>query len=214
MANRYEDSRLDVVKRLVSVIAMMMVAPLAISWRIYRGWSGRESLFVTFSQLLSLVPGKIGVYLRRGYYIMALQDCADDVHIGFGTCFSHSTVRIAKGVYIGGGCTIGMADIGQRVMIGSNVDILSGRHQHVRDLENQFGDSREGAFEQIRIGEHSWIGNSAVVMAPVGNGCTVGAGSVVVKDIPDGQTVVGNPARSIGSLVAPDRSEKLEHHGT
>jgi acetyltransferase-like isoleucine patch superfamily enzyme len=203
-----------VVKRLLSLFAVMMVAPLVISWRTYHSWTGRESLFVTFSQLLSLIPGKVGVYLRRGYYRMTLVDCADDVCVGFGTYFSHPTVRIAEGVYIGSGCTIGMVDIGKRVMIGSNVDILSGRHQHARDSQNQLSDSQEGTFECVRIGEHSWIGNSSVVMATVGNGCTVGAGSVVVKDIPDGQTVAGNPAKVIGTQTAPDRSQSREQHGT
>jgi acetyltransferase-like isoleucine patch superfamily enzyme len=202
-----------VVKRLVSLFAGLMVAPLVISWKMYHAWRRRESLFVTFSQLLSLIPGKMGVYLRRGYYRMALEDCADDVCVGFGTCFSHATARIAKGVYIGSGCTIGTVDIEQGVMIGSNVDILSGRRQHARDAQNQLTDSQGGIFERIRIGDNSWIGNSAVVMAAVGNGCTVGAGSVVVKDIPDGQTVAGNPAKVIGTHVTPDRSQSREHHG-
>jgi len=39
-------------------------------------------------------------------------------------------------------------------------------------------------------------------MASVGEGCVVGAGSVVVKSVRDGATVVGNPGREIVPRVA------------
>jgi acetyltransferase-like isoleucine patch superfamily enzyme len=185
------------VKALLSFLSVILVSPLILSWRVYHAWTGREALFVTYSQLLSLIPGKIGVYLRRAYYSMALNGCARDVNVGFGTTFSHPTVKIGQRVYIGSGCTIGMVDIAPGVMIGSNVDILSGRRQHFRDSEKRLRDSSEGMFERIAIGENSWIGNSAVIMARVGSNCAVGAGTVVVNPVPDGQTVVGNPARAI-----------------
>ena len=49
----------------------------------------------------------------------------------------------------------------------------------------------------VRVGARTWIGVGAVVRegTRIGAGVTVGAGAVVVKDIPDGLTVVGNPAR-------------------
>jgi maltose O-acetyltransferase len=34
----------------------------------------------------------------------------------------------------------------------------------------------------------------------IGNGCTIGAGSVVTKDIPDNSLAVGNPAKVIRKL--------------
>jgi glycosyltransferase involved in cell wall biosynthesis len=43
------------------------------------------------------------------------------------------------------------------------------------------------------IGRNAWIGNSAVVMADVGDGTVIGAGSVVVKPVPSGTVAVGNP---------------------
>jgi serine acetyltransferase len=59
-------------------------------------------------------------------------------------------------------------------------------------------DSKEGIFQKIGMGEKNWIGNSAVVMTHIGKGCTVGAGSVVVQSVTDGQSVVGNPAWVVG----------------
>jgi len=34
----------------------------------------------------------------------------------------------------------------------------------------------------------------------IGNGCVIGAGSVVTKDIPDNSMAVGNPAKVIKKL--------------
>ena len=53
--------------------------------------------------------------------------------------------------------------------------------------------------QEIRLGEGSWIAEGAVVMADIGSNCGVGAGAVVVKPVPPGTIVVGNPARPIGS---------------
>jgi len=49
------------------------------------------------------------------------------------------------------------------------------------------------------VRENSWIGVGACVKQgiSIGSGVMVGAGSVVVSDIPDNMTVVGNPARPI-----------------
>jgi sugar O-acyltransferase (sialic acid O-acetyltransferase NeuD family) len=51
----------------------------------------------------------------------------------------------------------------------------------------------------VHIGASSWIGVGACVKqgVHVGSNVMVGAGAVVVSDIPDGMTVVGNPARPI-----------------
>ena len=49
----------------------------------------------------------------------------------------------------------------------------------------------------VRIGEGTWIGGAAVVMADVGRHCVIGAGSVVTKPIPDYSVAAGVPARVI-----------------
>jgi sugar O-acyltransferase (sialic acid O-acetyltransferase NeuD family) len=53
----------------------------------------------------------------------------------------------------------------------------------------------------VHVGAGSWIGVGACVKQGVyiGSDVMVGAGAVVVSDIPDGVTVIGNPARPIAS---------------
>lgn len=55
------------------------------------------------------------------------------------------------------------------------------------------------------IGDDVDIGAHVIILGPitVGNGARIGAGSVVVKDVPAGATVVGNPARVIHLAGTP-----------
>ena len=52
------------------------------------------------------------------------------------------------------------------------------------------------------IGDNVYLGVNVTIIGPVhiGNNVIVGAGSVVVKDVPDNCVVAGNPARIIKSL--------------
>lgn len=49
------------------------------------------------------------------------------------------------------------------------------------------------------IGDYSYVGMGALIKnkIKVGKGCTIGMGAVVVKDVPDGETWVGNPAKKL-----------------
>jgi serine acetyltransferase len=50
-----------------------------------------------------------------------------------------------------------------------------------------------------RIGNDVVVGARAILLGPitVGDGAKVGAGAVVVRDVPAGMTVVGNPAKIV-----------------
>jgi len=49
----------------------------------------------------------------------------------------------------------------------------------------------------VHVGEFSFFGANAVIRegVKIGKNVLVGAGSVVIKDVPDNQIVVGNPAK-------------------
>ncbi|MEM7760366.1 MAG: hypothetical protein AAF298_19885 [Cyanobacteria bacterium P01_A01_bin.40] len=49
-----------------------------------------------------------------------------------------------------------------------------------------------------------WSGAVVISSIRIGKWCTIGAGTVVIRDIPDYATAVGNPARVIKMREAPD----------
>jgi bifunctional UDP-N-acetylglucosamine pyrophosphorylase/glucosamine-1-phosphate N-acetyltransferase len=57
---------------------------------------------------------------------------------------------------------------------------------------------------KTEIGENAFIGSDTMLVAPVkiGKRARTGAGSVVTHDVPDGETVVGVPARKISKRNA------------
>jgi len=123
--------------------------------------------------------------------------CDKDCAILFGTIFSQADTEIGKGVYIGPNCNIGRCKIEDYCTLGSGVHIMSGRQQHnFDDLDTPIQD-QGGIFEKVLIGEDTWIGNCALIMANVGKKCIIGAGAVVTKDVEDFSIAAGNPAKVI-----------------
>lgn len=175
----------------------------------------RDTVFQTWSQILSALPGYTGQYIRRAFYRAVLPECHLQSCIHWGTVFTSRDVSIAEGVYIGARCMIGRAALERHVTIGSNVDILSGKRQHCFDDPDRPIQQQGGVYERIRIGENTWIGNDAVVMADVGRRCVVAAGSVVVHPVEDDSIVGGHPARVLRrrpvtriSSTTPDGEER------
>jgi acetyltransferase-like isoleucine patch superfamily enzyme len=64
------------------------------------------------------------------------------------------------------------------------------------------GTSGPESGKPIKIGEDCWFGGNCIVLpgVTIGRGVTVGAGSVVTKDVPDYVVVAGNPARILQKI--------------
>jgi virginiamycin A acetyltransferase len=182
------------VKRIAQAISCAAVFPSALLC----GFGRVRLLYSLFAQFYALVPGVIGDFLRAAFYKLTLRDCSIDTTISFGSFFSRRDAAVGSQVSIGAYCVIGRARIGARTQISSHVQIPSGRHEHARDSEGRLFSLTE---TEVVIGSDCWIGTSAIIMANVGTRTTVGAGSVVVHDIPDGVVSVGNPARIVRSNV-------------
>jgi len=193
-------------KKFVFYISVVLMVPLLIMYWLLSIFHESDSLFSSFSQFLSLLPGKTGTYLRAGFYHFTLTLCSKDVVISFMVLLSQRDTEIESGVYIGPGCNIGKCKIGKNTLLGSGVHIMSGKGQHkFEDLNIPIKD-QGGSFEKITIGEDCWVGNGALILANIGNKCVVGAGSVVVNNVPDCSIVAGNPATIIKS-----RNIGIEH---
>ena len=103
-------------------------------------------------------------------------------------------------VYIGAYSVVGSACLRKGCLIGTRANLLSGSTQHELSDDGRWTPFDLARSGQIEIGPHAWIGESAVVMADVGAGALVAAGSVVSTAVPPGVVVAGNPARFVRQL--------------
>jgi acetyltransferase-like isoleucine patch superfamily enzyme len=181
-----------IVKAVAFVVALAIAVPLIIiTWLEERLLQG-EVVFQLCSQLLAVVAGFPGRYLRGAYYYGTLESCCWETHIGFGSLFTHRGATVGPRVSMGAYCVIGHARIGEGARIGSRVSIPSGKRQHLDDEGRLAAVTR---FEHVSIGANTWVGEGAIIMANVGSRCIVSAGSVVTKEIPSECLAAGNPAR-------------------
>ena len=184
-------------KIIMDVLARCLSTPFFVLYLLLTLFVGRRRAFGSVMQTLSLFPGITGEWIRRGGVQWITRCRLVNVCISFGTLFSDPEICIGSGVYIGPRCDIGKATIGEDTIIGSQVHITSGRHQHWFDRTDIPIRDQGGRFERIHIGKDTWIGNGAIICANVGNGCVIGAGSLVIKPVPDGSLVAGDSVRAI-----------------
>ncbi len=185
------------IKRLFQTIALVVAFPAAALTLFGRF----KPVYTFFAQSFALGPGLPGSYLRGAYYKMTLRSSSLDVTLAMGTYFVQPDTILEEGVSIGAYCVIGRSSIGARSQIASHVLMPSGRHQHARNADSTLSDT---VIERTCVGADCWIGDGAVVMADLGEGVTVGAGSVVTRPVPAGTVVAGNPARPIQRSSTPE----------
>lgn len=128
------------------------------------------------------------------------------------------------GCTVGEGSTVGAfveaqegVEIGARAKIGSHSFLAAGtiveaeafvghgcmtcNDRHPRSVADDGHTLRKGEWkcEPVRVKRRASVGSGAILLpgVTVGEGAVVGAGAVVTRDVPDGATVVGVPARAV-----------------
>lgn len=90
--------------------------------------------------------------------------------------------------------------IGDDVSVGPYTMIHTADHE-TSDPERPISQQGWKQSPPVRIGADCWIGMGVCILAGVqiGQGCVVGAGSVVAKDLEAYTVAVGNPAKPVKS---------------
>jgi len=112
---------------------------------------------------------------------------ADSAQVARTATVSHGAA-VLRGAIIGAFSQVGEGAI---ISTGASVDhdCMIGPYAHIAPGTHLAGN--------VEIGAHAMlgVGTSVVPGVRIGAGAIVGAGAVVISDVPDGQTVVGVPAR-------------------
>ena len=130
-----------------------------------------------------------------------LNFCRD---LGFNTpgfihksCTIHNTVKMGQSVYILPSTSImPFAQLEDNVMISMGVNIA----HHTVICNSSFVSQGANIGASLKIGARSFIGIASTIMtgiSEVGENVTVGAGAVVIRDLPSNVVVAGIPARII-----------------
>ena len=113
-----------------------------------------------------------------------------------GTIKIGKNVTLSKNVYI---------DYSGEVVIGNNVKIANGViiESHHRDLEANNQGKDVNIPTKLTIQDNAYIGTRVIILDScnyIGRNVRIGAGAVVVKDIPDNAVAVGVPAKVVKML--------------
>lgn len=107
-------------------------------------------------------------------------------------------VRIGYEVELGSNVTIDRGALDDTV-IGDHVKIDNGVHvgHNATIGERSILTAHCIIGGSATVGKDCWIGLGAIIknQVTIGDGVTVGMGAIVLRDVPDGVTIVGNPAR-------------------
>lgn len=136
--------------------------------------------------------------LRRLCGKLMLSKCGKKVNIEHGALFSY---KASLGDYSGIGVNskiYGTCAIGNYVMMGEDCTIITRNHRHDRTdipmMQQEFEPEKP-----VRIGNDVWIGDRVIILpgVEIGDGCIIGAGSVVTHSIPPYSIAAGVPAKVI-----------------
>ena len=115
-------------------------------------------------------------------------------------------VEIQKNASIGSKCKISShsficegVSIGDRVFIGHSVTFINDKVPLACDSSGQLLTDKDWAVIPTAVEDDASIGSGSTILCgiTIGKGALVGAGSVVTRSVPPGETWAGNPARPI-----------------
>lgn len=118
-------------------------------------------------------------------------------------------VKISSHTFICEGVTIE-----DEVFVGHNVSFINDRYPRSTNPDGSLKSGEDWKLETTRVKRRASIGTSATILCglTIGENAIVGAGSVVLHDVPDNAVVAGNPARFLRWATGTGES-LLQHSG-
>lgn len=136
---------------------------------------------------------KIGDNFQTGPNVLIRENniIGDNVVVWHGATLNPENT-IGNNSRIHAGCFLEMVTLGESVFLGPHVTFTDDPHP---TIPINFKECLRGA----RVGNGTVIGGNVTILphVEIGSKTVIGAGSVVVKNIPDNKVAVGNPARII-----------------
>ena len=142
--------------------------------------------------------------IREGWRKLTGQTVDENFHLIPPVYSDHGTnIRIGRNVFVNQNCRfndVGGIDIGDDVMLGPNVSLITSGHP-VNPADRRTGITSA----PITIGRNVWVGTCALVLqgVTVGDDAIVGAGAVVTRNVPPRTLVAGVPATVVKTLDGP-----------
>ena len=164
----------------------------------------------------------ISDFIVRGVYKFGIlpfkrqlfSSCGKNVTIVKGSSFTFRNIYLGNNVSIGGNamfmCTRARIVVGNNVMFGPRVSIITGGHRmdilgkYMIDIKDK--DKRPEDDRDIVICDDVWVGANSIILrgVTVGEGSVIAAGSVVTKDVIPYSIVGGSPARILKMRFTED----------
>jgi acetyltransferase-like isoleucine patch superfamily enzyme len=185
----------NTVKTIIAALRKGTAFPIAFISALVAIFLDHRNRYVDVAVFLAYLPFKWGEYVRYYFYRMTLEGVGSNCIFKFGSFCNYRKTRIGHDVLVGFYTILSEITIGNNVLLGGRVFLLSGGHQHSYDDPKKPINRQASRRVRINIGDNVWVGSNATIMADIGSRCVVGAGSVVTKKVEDGTIVVGNPAR-------------------
>ena len=143
----------------------------------------------------------LGDGVNTGHNVLVREDSS----VGRGTAIGTGT-QLDGRVSIGDDCSIqslvylpGMTEVGSRVFIGPHAVVTNDKYPPSRRLVG------------VKIGNGCIVGANSVLVAPItlGDGSMIAAGSIVTKDVPRGVVVKGAPAKFYCTREQYDEKKRI-----
>jgi acetyltransferase-like isoleucine patch superfamily enzyme len=167
-------------------------------------WKVKGELFIWKMYLLRVIPGVIGISIRKKFLVKRFARYGENPCILEGFIVDNpSGLFIGDNFICNRNCHVnagGTIRIGNNVMLGPGVKIWSVNH---RFDDPSIPISKQGyEYAEVNIGDDVWVGSNVFISpgVTIGTRCIIGACTVLTKSVEPFSLVVGNPGKVIKTL--------------